>query len=129
MDEDVLSLSQSQSQMDKSTPYPLKRSSHQYPLVPHKKEREKLLGDDFKIPISDAVKKSIADNSVLDDASRRQLIRDSVTCLKAYAGEHLSSEHFTEAAKVLCKEVPVLQDEKPPLWPEDVDFQYWVSSF
>lgn len=98
---------------------------HQY----HTKKREKLLGDDFKIPISDAVKKSIADNSVLDDASRRQLIRDSVTCLKAYAGEHLSSEHFTEAAKVLCKEVPVLQDEKPPLWPEDVDFQYWVSSF
>lgn len=127
MDEDVLS--QSQSQMDKSTPYPLKRSSHQYPLVPHKKEREKLLGDDFKIPISDAMKKSIADNSVLDDASRRQLIRDSVTCLKAYAGEHRSSEHFTYAAKVLCKEVPVLQDEKPPLWPEDVDFQYWVSSF
>lgn len=75
------------------------------------------------------MKKSVADNSIFDDVSRRQLIRDSVTCLKAYAGEHLSSEHFTEAAKVLCKEVPVLQDEKPPLWPEDVDFGYWLSSF
>ena len=84
---------------------------------------------DFKLPISDAVKKFVAEKTFLDDATRRQLIRDCVTCLKAYSGERLTSEHLTEAAKALCQEVPVLKDERPPLWPEDVEFEYWVGSF
>lgn len=125
-DEDFLS--QSQSQSARITPPPLKRTKpREYPLIPPKKERHTILGENFKIPISDAVKKSVADNSFLDDATRRQLIRDCITCLKANYGEHLSSELFTEAAKHLCQEVPVLQDEKLPLWPENIEFQYWVG--
>lgn len=117
------------SQMADFKPPPLKRTKpREYSLTPPKNERRTLLGKDFKIAISDAVKKCIEKNSFLDDVSRRQLIRDCVTCLKAHSGEHLTGEHFTEAAQLLCKEVPVMRDEKPPLWPEDVEFEYWVSS-
>ena len=69
------------------------------------------------------VKKCVEENILLDDATRRQLIRETVTCLVAYADqERLTSAHFTEVAKLLCKSVPVLCDEKPPSWPDDVEF-------
>ena len=65
--------------------------------------------------------------TTIDDHSRKQLIRETVTCLQAYAGERITSKYFEEAAKQLCDEVPSLRDEKPPLWPDEVEFQYWVS--
>lgn len=67
------------------------------------------------------------DNTPLDDANRRQLIRDCVTCLEAHVDcKHLTSEHFTEVAKQLCESVPLLRDEKPIHWPDDIEFQDWV---
>ena len=71
------------------------------------------------LPKSKSVKKKIS----LDDNSRNQLIRESVTCLQAYAGECITSKYFEEAAKQLCNEVPTLMDEKPPLWPDEIEFQ------
>lgn len=94
---------------------------------PEKKEKHCLLGDDFKFPISSKVKKCVEEKTPLDDNLRRQLIRECVTCLQAYVGDSLTSEHVTEASKKLCKVVPLLKDEKPPLWPEDLEFQYWVN--
>ena len=96
--------------------------------VPAKKAKRCLLETDFKLPISAKVKKCVQKKSPLDDSDRRQLIRESVTCLQAYfGGQHISSSCFEEAAKQLCDKVPLLRDEKPPLWPHDVEFQYWVS--
>lgn len=86
-----------------------------------------LLGQDFKFPISAKVKECVKKKISLDDNSRKQLIRESVTCLQANAGERITSKHFEEAAKQLCNEVPILMDEKPPLWPDEIEFQYWVS--
>lgn len=117
--------------MAECQPPPLKRTkTREYSLSTEpSKERDRLLGRDFKLPISDVVKKFVAEKTFLDDATRRQLIRDCVTCLKAYSGERLTCEHFTEAAKALWQEVPVLKDERPSPWPEDVEFEYSVSSF
>lgn len=95
-----------------------------------KRAKTLLLGEDFKLPaLSVKVKKCVEGNMPLDDATRRQLIRDTVTCLVAYVGQkQLTSAHFTEASKLLCKTVPVLCDEKPPSWPAEVEFQFWVIS-
>ena len=115
-------LSQSQ-----TVPWRLKRSKPRQSHLPEKKAKCEFLDGDFKFPISLKVRECVKDEMPLDDTLRRQLIRESVTCLQAYVGEDLTSEHFTEAAQKLCKEVPVLQDKRPPLWPKDIEFQCWVS--
>ena len=96
--------------------------------VQAKKAKCCLLEKDFKLPISAKVKECVQKKIPLDDNDRRQLIRESVTCLQAYVGDQqISSSHFEEAAKKLCDKVPLLRDEKPPLWCDDIEFQYWVS--
>ena len=93
--------------------------------VPAKKAKCCLPETDFKLRISAKVKKCVQKKCPLDDSDRRQLIR---TCLQAHVGDQrISSSCFQEAAKQLCDKVPLLRDEKPPLWPHDVEFQYWVS--
>ena len=64
-------------------------------------------------------------NILLDEATRRQLIRETVTCVSAYAGESVTPRYF-EVAKQLCEKVALVKDEKPPLWPKEVEFHYWV---
>ena len=44
----------------------------------------------------------------------------------AYVGNRITSKHFEDAGKQLCDAVPLLNDAKPPLWPEEVEFDYWV---
>ena len=53
-------------------------------------------------------------NIPLDESVRRQLIRETVTCVQAYVGEHVNSKSFEEVAKLLCEKVPLLRDERPP---------------
>ena len=96
--------------------------------VPAKKAKRCLLERDLKLAISAKVKECVQKKIPLDNDDRRQLIRESVTCLQAYVGDqHISSSYFVEAAKQLCDKVPLLRDEKPPLWDDDVQFPYWVS--
>jgi len=65
--------------------------------------------------------------SFLDDSTRCEFIRSCVTCLQAHCGDdNITKDHVTELAKLICKEVPCLRDEKPPLWPKDEEFKYWV---
>ena len=82
----------------------------------------KHLAQDFKLPISSKVNEFVQQNRSLDESTRRQLIRETVTCVEAY----VSSKHFEEAAKQLCEKVPLLRDVKPPLWPDEIEFSYWV---
>lgn len=97
-------------------------------MCQQKKAKHSLLETDFKLPVSAKVKECVQKKIPLDNSDRRQLIRESVTCLQAYVGDqHISSSCFEEAAKQLCDKVPLLQDEKPPLWPNNLEFQYWVS--
>jgi len=80
------------------------------------------LGGHFKLPaLSVKVKKCVEENIPLNDATRRHLIRETVTSLVAYG-------YCTEVAKRLCKGVPVLCDEKPLSWPDEVEYQFWVIS-
>ena len=108
----------------------LKRTKPREFPAPGKKAKTILLGEDFRLPgLSVKTKRCIKENVQLDDATRRQLIRETVTCMIAYAGEaRLTTAHFTETAKRLCRSVPVLCDEKPPSWPDEVEFQFWVIS-
>ncbi|XP_031549050.1 uncharacterized protein LOC116286638 [Actinia tenebrosa] len=85
-------------------------------------------GANFTFPLSEGVKKCVKSKIPLNDKLRRELIRDCVTCLKASVGEGINTNHVNEAAKIICKEVPVMKDEKPPLWPEDMEFPYWASA-
>jgi len=97
--------------------------------VPAKKGKHCLLETNFKLPISAKVIECVQKKIQLDDSDRRQLIRESVTCLhiQPYLGDqHISSSCFEEAVKLLCDKVPLLRDEKPPLWPNNLEFQYWV---
>lgn len=125
--EEEVSLSQSMSASDLPA---LKRTKQREFVhnVPAKKAKHSLLETDFKLPISAKVKECVQKKIPLDDSDRRQLIRESVTCLQAYVGDqHISSSCFEEAAKQLRDKVPLLWDEKPPLWPNNLEFQYWVS--
>lgn len=105
----------------------LKRTRpREFPVLA-KKAKCSLLGENFKLPISSKIKQCVKDNTPLDDANRRQLIRDCVTYLEAHVDcMQLTSEHFTEVAKQLCESVPLLCDEKPIHWPDNIEFQYWV---
>lgn len=96
----------------------------EFPEPPKKKVKH--LAQDFKLPISSKVNEFVQQNRSLDESTRRQLIRETVTCVQAYVGEHVSSNHFEEAAKQLCEKVPLLRDVKPPLWPDEIEFSYWV---
>ena len=89
-------------------------------------ERVKLLGQDFKVPIRAKILQCVKLNAALDEATRKQLIRETVTCVATYVGERVTCKHFEDAAKQLCDAVPLLKDAKPPLWPEEVEFDYWV---
>lgn len=125
--EEEVSLSQSMSASDLPA---LKRTKQREFVhnVPAKKAKYSLLETDFKLPISAEVKECVQKKIPLDNSDRRQLIRESVTCLQAYVGDqHISSSCFEEATKQLCDKVPLLRDEKPPLWPNNLEFQYWVS--
>ncbi|XP_068756774.1 uncharacterized protein [Montipora capricornis] len=103
----------------------LKRTKpREFPEPPKKKVKH--LAQDFKLPISSKVNEFVQQSRSVDESTRRQLIRETVTCVQAYVGEHVSSKHFEEAAKQLCEKVPLLRDEKPPLWPDEIEFSYWV---
>ena len=84
------------------------------------------MGQDFKLPITAKIKECVKENTALDEATRKQLIWETVTCVAAYVGKRVTSKHFEDAAKQLCDAVPLLKDTKPPSWPEDVEFDYWV---
>lgn len=93
-----------------------------------KKAKHSLLGEDFTLPISSKIKQCVEDNIPLNDASRRQLIRDCVNCLKAYVDhKQLTSGDFTEVAKQLCDRKPVLHNERHLNCPDDIEFLYWVT--
>ena len=85
-----------------------------------------LLGQDFKLPITAKIKECVKENTALDEATRKQLIWETVTCVAAYVVNRITSKHFEDAGKQLCDAVPLLNDAKPPLWPEEVEFDYWV---
>ena len=84
------------------------------------KKKVKHLAQDFMLAISSKVNEFVQWNRSLDESTRRQLIRETVTCVQAYFIEHVSSKHFEEAAKQLCEKVPLLRDEKPPLWSDEI---------
>lgn len=66
----------------------LKRTMLRELLVPGKRATSTLLGEDFRLPgLSMKAKKCIEENMQLNEATRRQLIRETVTCLVAYACE------------------------------------------
>ena len=79
---------------------------------------------DFKLPISTNVKESVQLNIPLDKATRRELIRETVTCVSAHVGESVTPKYFEEVTKELCEKVALLKYGKPPLWPEEVEFHY-----
>ena len=39
----------------------------------------------------------------------------------------ITSSHFEEQPKKLCEKVPLLRDERPPLWCDVLEFHYWVN--
>lgn len=114
----------SQSQPSPSVPALKRTKPREFPEPSVK--RVKLLGQDFKLPITAKIRECVKQNTALDEATRKQLIRETVTCVAAYVGERVTSKHFEDAAKQLCEAVPLLKDAKPPLWPEEVEFDYWV---
>ena len=125
--EEDLPLSQALSTSD--LPCSLKRTKprHYVASEPAKKAMHCLFEKDFKLPITK--KEACMQKKIhLDNTDRRQLIRETVTCLQAYVGDQpTTSLHFEELAKKLCEKVPLLRDERPPLWCNDLDFHYWVS--
>lgn len=82
----------------------------------------------FKFPISADITECVKKGQPVPDEQRCQLIRECVTCLKAEYGEVIPNDAFKMASKMICADVPVLKDVEPPSWPEDVKFEYWVSS-
>ena len=114
----------SQSLAGPSMPVLKRTKPREFPEPPKKKVKH--LAQDFKLPISSKVNEFVQQSRSLDESTRRQLIRETVTCVQAYVGEHVSSKHFEEAAKQLCEKVPLLRDEKPPLWPDEIEFSYWA---
>ncbi|XP_067033209.1 uncharacterized protein [Acropora muricata] len=116
----------SQSLAGPSMPVLKQTKPREFPEPPKKKVKH--LAQDFKLPISSKVNEFVQQNRSLDESTRRQLIRETVTCVQAYVGEHVSSNHFEEAAKQLCEKVPLLRDVKPPLWPDEIEFSYWASA-
>ena len=105
----------SQSLAGPSMPVLKRTKPREFPEPPKKKVKH--LAQDFKLTISSKVNEFVQQNRSLDESTRRQLIRETVTCVQAYVGEHVSSKHFEEAAKQLVK---------PPLWPDEIEFSYWV---
>jgi len=95
----------------------LKRTkpTHYVASEPAKKAKHCLFEKDFKLPIySTRERKS---------ACRRKLIRETVTCLETYVDDQpITSSHFEELAKKLCEKVPLLRDERPPLWCDVLEF-------
>ena len=69
--------------------------SREFPEPPKKKVKH--LDQDYKLSISSKVKEFVQQSRPLDEGTRRQLIRETVTCVQAYIGEHVSSKHFEEA--------------------------------
>ena len=68
----------------------------------------------FKFPISSVIRECVKKGKPVPDEERCQLIRECVTCLKAQYGEVIPNDAFKMASKMICAEVPVLKDIKPP---------------
>ena len=114
----------SQSLPGSVTPALKRTKSREFPKPPVKKVTHQVLLQDFKLPSSANVRESVQLNISLDEATRRELIRETVTCVSAHVGVSVIPKHFEEVAKQLFEKVALLKDEKPPLWPEEVEFPY-----
>ena len=114
----------SQSLPGSVTPALKRTKSREFPKPPVKKVTHQVLLQDFKLPSSANVRESVQLNISLDEATRRELIRETVTCVSAHVGVSVIPKHFEEVAKQLREKVALLKDEKPPLWPEEVEFPY-----
>ena len=60
-------------------------------------------------------------------AEVNKFIRECVTCLQAQEGVTLGTETLLMGAQVICTRVPILRDPKPPGFPKDKMFPYWVK--
>ena len=60
-------------------------------------------------------------------AEVNKFIRECVACLQAQEGITLGTETLRMGAQVICTRVPILQDPKPPGFPKDKMFPYWVK--
>lgn len=81
----------------------------------------------FKFPVSKSMMDCSKMGMPLQEEDRKQLIRDCVSCLKAVCGDHVSKDQFRVASQMICSKVPVLRDVKPPSWPANEEFHYYVS--
>lgn len=60
-------------------------------------------------------------------AEVNKFIRECVACLQAQEGITLGTETLRMGAQVICTRVPILRDPKPPGFPKDKMFPYWVK--
>lgn len=131
----VASSSSSTPSVEADVPCKLKRSTESKPgTLKPKKLKLSTTDDDiiFNVPITMEVRRQVEKKQQLSDSQKNQLIRECVTCLSAACsmkGVKASAQHFEMAAKKICECVPMLKDQKPPSWPLDQPFTYWVRFY
>lgn len=65
-----------------------------------------------------------------DERIINKFIRDCVSCLQGYHGSQtLSTSDCILAAKTIVNKVEVLKDPRPPSFPSEREFPYWVNKY
>lgn len=106
----------SESQSDASFEFDMTQSTH--------KRAKYTKWDDFVFPTPPGLQ----GKKEVPESTRKQVIREVYTCMKAYCpDDKFSSNDFIAVAKKVCKRIPQLKDQEPPGLKFHWDFCYWVS--